>query len=315
MHFSLRTRRYFHLFISLLIFLIAEWAIRRALDGHHFREILHSVLSVPASSVLCALVLIVVNYLIVAIMDTLATRSVGHAIPYHRMVLSSFIGITFQYNAGFFGGSAMRWRLFTSLGLDTKQIGKMILLFSLAFTVSFFLLTGLALVFDPLELSDRLSWGFEGIGALLLAGSALYLWLCSRKKPVHLGRWHIALPPLRISLLFLILATVDWVVEAGILYVLLPPQTQSSFLIFMSVFMLAHNLGVLSNSPGGLGVFEATILHLLPSADSATAMLGILLAYRGLYYVLPLLIATPLLGERMLTARIARHRKAKQTTT
>jgi len=308
MHFSPRTRQYFHIFISLLLFLIAEWAIRRALAGHPPREILKSILSVPASRVPWALLLIILNYLFVAAMDTLAARWAGKSVSFFRMVLPSFIGITFQYNAGFFGGSAMRWRLFTSLGLDTKQVSKMILLFSLAFSVSFLLLTGAALVFDPLELSDKLSWGLEGIGTLLLAGCMLYLWLCSRKKPIRLHRWNFTLPPLRISLLLLLLATIDWVVEAGILYILLPSQAQSSFLIFMSVFMLAHNLGVLSNTPGGLGVFEAMILNLLPSAGSASTMLGVLLAYRGLYYVIPLLIATPLLGERMLASRIARQK-------
>jgi len=310
-----RERRLLSAFVSLLLFLIAVWAIRKALGGHHFGEIFRSILEVPASQVGWALLLIVVNFLLVAAMDTIAARFAGKRVPYLRMILPSFIGITFQYNAGFFGGSAMRFRLFSSLGLDAKQTGKMLLLFSLAFSVGFFLLTGLTLVFDPLEISEQASWLPEVVGSLLLAGCLLYFWLCARGKPLRLLRWHLTLPRLRASLLQTLIATVDWVVEAGILFVLLPPEGGASFLIFLSVFMLAHNLGVLSNTPGGLGVFEATVLSLLPSAASPSRMLGILLAYRGIYYVLPLLIATPLLGERMLAARIARKPLRKEMMT
>ncbi|MDO8468534.1 MAG: lysylphosphatidylglycerol synthase domain-containing protein [Candidatus Peribacter sp.] len=302
-----RERRLLSAFVSLVLFLIAVWAIRKALDGHHPREIFRSIMDVPPSYVVWALLLIIVNYLLVAAMDTIAARFAGKQVSYARMLLPSFIGITFQYNAGFFGGAAMRFRLFTSLGLDARQTGKMLLLFSLAFSVSFFLLTGLALVFDPLEISEQASWLPETVGACLLAGCLLYFWLCARGKPLHLFHWHLTLPRLRASLLQTLVATVDWVVEAGILYVLLPPEGRASLPVFVSVFMLAHNLGVLSNTPGGLGVFEATILSLLPSENSPSEMLGILLAYRGIYYVLPLLIATPLLGERMLMNRLRRR--------
>jgi uncharacterized membrane protein YbhN (UPF0104 family) len=48
---------------------------------------------------------------------------------------------------------------------------------------------------------------------------------------------------------------------------------------------------VISNIPGGLGVFETVILLLLSSKISAVAILGSLLAYRGIYYFLPLLVA------------------------
>lgn len=307
-----RERRLLSAFVSLVLFLIAVWAIRKALGGHHPGEIFRSIMDVPSSHILWALLLIVVNYLLVAVMDTIAARFAGKQVSYFRMILPSFIGITFQYNAGFFGGGAMRFRLFSSLGLDPRQTGKMLLLFSLAFSIGFFLLTGLTLVFDPLEIYGRASWLPEVAGSLLLAGCLLYFWLCARGTSLRLLRWHFALPHLRASLLQTLLAIVDWVVEAGILYVLLPPQGRASFLVFMSIFMLAHNLGILSNTPGGLGVFEATVLSLLPSAASPSRMLGILLAYRGIYYVLPLLIATPLLGERVLANRLKRRSHEKR---
>ncbi|WP_277925557.1 hypothetical protein [Anabaena catenula] len=42
-------------------------------------------------------------------------------------------------------------------------------------------------------------------------------------------------------------------------------------------------VGVVSNIPGGLGVFETVILLILSSKVFAAALLGLMLAYQGLY--------------------------------
>lgn len=54
--------------------------------------------------------------------------------------------------------------------------------------------------------------------------------------------------------------------------------------------------GVVSNVPGGLGVFETVILLLLAPQVPAVSVLGALLAYRAVYYFLPLMVAIVLLG-------------------
>jgi hypothetical protein len=46
-----------------------------------------------------------------------------------------------------------------------------------------------------------------------------------------------------------------------------------------------------SNVPGGLGVFETVILWFLSAKVAKPQILGSLLAYRGIYYFLPLLVA------------------------
>jgi uncharacterized membrane protein YbhN (UPF0104 family) len=48
---------------------------------------------------------------------------------------------------------------------------------------------------------------------------------------------------------------------------------------------------MISQVPGGLGVFETVVLMLLPATIPAPTALGALLAYRAIYYLLPLLLA------------------------
>lgn len=45
--------------------------------------------------------------------------------------------------------------------------------------------------------------------------------------------------------------------------------------------------GVVSNVPGGVGVFETVIILLLPDQIPGDAILAALLAYRIIYYLLP----------------------------
>jgi len=66
---------------------------------------------------------------------------------------------------------------------------------------------------------------------------------------------------------------------------------------------VAQIAGVASTVPAGLGVFETGILLLLGSAAPTPALLGSLLAYRIVYYLVPLMLAVLLLAVHELAAR------------
>jgi uncharacterized membrane protein YbhN (UPF0104 family) len=56
-------------------------------------------------------------------------------------------------------------------------------------------------------------------------------------------------------------------------------------------------LGVVSNVPGGLGVIEGMLLLLLPDVSKAT-LLSAIVAYRIIYYLIPLSVALMLLAAQ-----------------
>src|SRR5260221_12520239 len=58
--------------------------------------------------------------------------------------------------------------------------------------------------------------------------------------------------------------------------------------------MVEMSAGVLSAVPGGLGVFEAVFVVLLPGVPPPQ-LLGVLIAYRLVYYALPFLVSIGLL--------------------
>jgi uncharacterized membrane protein YbhN (UPF0104 family) len=92
----------------------------------------------------------------------------------------------------------------------------------------------------------------------------------------------------------------------SLVFVLLPPGHQLSYPVVLGGFMIAQFAGIVSHVPGGLGVFETVILLALAPRAPSPALVGALLVYRLVYYVLPLAVATLLLVAYEIRQRSAR---------
>ncbi len=81
-----------------------------------------------------------------------------------------------------------------------------------------------------------------------------------------------------------------------------------TMLAFLTAFLVAQAAGSLSYVPGGLGVFETVLIVLLAHFVKTSSLVGALLLYRLLYYLLPLAVASVLLVSYEYTLRRRRHR-------
>ncbi len=90
--------------------------------------------------------------------------------------------------------------------------------------------------------------------------------------------------------------------SALVLWVLLPAGSNVALLMFAGAYATAMTAAVVSHVPGGLGVFESLMVLALPSVP-ADQLLGSLLAWRAVYLLLPLLVATVLFGGEELRAQ------------
>ena len=97
-------------------------------------------------------------------------------------------------------------------------------------------------------------------------------------------------PGARTALGQCLLGSADLVVASSVLYVLLHASADVPFLPFLGAYLLAMVAGVISNVPGAVGVFESAMLLLLPDVPTAV-LLGSILAYRLIYYLIPLMLA------------------------
>jgi glycosyltransferase 2 family protein len=82
------------------------------------------------------------------------------------------------------------------------------------------------------------------------------------------------------------------------------PKIPLSYPGFFGIYLLAQLASIISNIPGGLGVFETVMLLLLSPPISSATLFSALLVYRGLYYLLPLIVATVMLIASELRLRL-----------
>jgi len=88
-----------------------------------------------------------------------------------------------------------------------------------------------------------------------------------------------------------------------VLYVLLPGGHNIAYPTFLAAYVFACLIGIASHAPGGLGVFEATMLIAL-SRLPYEGVLGALLLFRIAYYLLPFILALALLALNEMARRI-----------
>ena len=288
--------------LGCLLLGISLAAIHHELREYNYRDIFNTLTALPASRLYLAIGLTSLGYLGMATYDTLAFRYIGHSIAYAKSAFTGFISAAATNTVGlaFLTGSAIRYRFYSPWGVSAIAIAQVIAFENISFWLGLFTLSGVTFLLKPLAMPTQLKLPFISVRPLaiifLLLVAAYVLGSIVSRKPLKIRDQEFRFPSLKITLAQIVISTLDWFVAGTVLYVLLPSPTSISYLGFLSIFLLAMTAGVVSNVPAGLGVFESLILLLLSPKIPGASVFGSLLAYRGVYYFLPLGLATVLMG-------------------
>ncbi|MGD8471689.1 MAG: bifunctional lysylphosphatidylglycerol flippase/synthetase MprF [Desulfobacteraceae bacterium] len=295
--------------ISVILFTVAVWLLHNELKTHHLRDIIRTLGAIPEGRLLAALVLSILGYLVMISYDVLALHYVGHPLAYTKIGLASFIGCAFSNNIGLsmIAGASVRYRLYAAWGLSTLQVTLVVAFCALTLWLGFFTIGGLVFTLEPPVLPPSIHLPFDSIrllGLLLLAVVFIYILVTIiKKRPFKVRGYELKLPPIRLLFPQLTIAAMDWAIAGSVLYVLLVPIKGLSYFGFLGFYLLAQLIGLASQVPGGLGVFETTIVLLLSSRLPVSNILASLLVYRLFYYWLPLSVATILFGLQEILRR------------
>jgi phosphatidylglycerol lysyltransferase len=293
--------------LSVILFGIAAVIIHHKLKQYHYHDIVAELVKIPAHHILPAIALTFLDYFILTGYDTLALFYIGHRLPYRKIAVASFVGYVFSHNATILGGSAARYRIYSGLGLSAGQVARLILFCSVTFWLGFLALGGFTFVLHPQAIEHGTHLPFKTtwpIGVIFLILLATYLIVTAvRRKPITIHGWDLAIPSPGLSLYQIALSSIDWTVAGSVLYALLSNTIQMDYPEFIEIFLLAQIAGIASSVPGGLGVFEGVMLLLLSETAPASALIGSLLLYRVIYYLLPLGFASIILGLEEMSAR------------
>ena len=111
----------------------------------------------------------------------------------------------------------------------------------------------------------------EGSGSTAFLGVVLILLhRRSGRMMIAFGR-SIPVPRTRQALIQMMLASIDLVLAALVLVVLLPGASLALLPGLLLGYLVAITTGLITHAPGGVGVFEAVMLASLPEIDRASA--------------------------------------------
>ena len=285
--------RRFWPFLAVAIFAGALVVLHRELAAYRFGDIRRSVRAVSPDALAQSALITVLAYAVLPGYDAAALRYVGSRLPLHCVAFGSFIAYAFSQTLGFplLTGGSVRYRLWSAWGLSSVEIAEAVSFLSFSFALGMVEVSGIVFVLAPGDTAALLHLPFPSlfpIGVANLTLVAVYAaWSLRQRGSITVGRWVLPSVSPRLLAAQLIVPALDWVLAGAALYVLLPPGHGLSLPAFLGIFLLAQFAGLLSHVPGGLGVVETIVVLLLAPYLSASAVLGPLLAYRGVYYLLP----------------------------
>jgi len=250
----------------------------------------------PVTTLLAAAALAALSHALYSSIDLFGRHWTRHRLLLRQVMPLTFVCYAFNLNLGsLVGGFAMRYRLYSRLGLPLDTIGRVVGMSLVTNWLGYLVLAGA--VFATQTITPPEGWrigavALQGLGVALLAAAAAYLLACAflPQRSLSLRGRKFTLPSGRFAALQLLMSATNWATLGGVLYVLL--QGRVDYPLVLGTLLVAAVAGVLAHIPAGLGVLEAVFIALLGTQVPRHELLGALLAYRALYYLLPLLLAT-----------------------
>jgi len=289
--------------LSVGMLCLALWALHLLAKEVNYHQVRTYVQSISRARLLLAALLTAMGYAVMTLYDRFALASIGRKLPWKLVTLISFISYAFSNAVGLslLVSGSIRYSFYIQSGLSTKEVAKVVLFCTSSFWLGLLALTGVTLLCVPLPPELPLA-AFRVPCALLLTLVPL-AWLVGGliKRPIRIWRWRVSMPSVATGVRQILVGAFDWGLAAAVLYVLMPDELNNGFGHFLAIFVIAQIIGLISHVPGGLGVFEAVMLAGFGATGNealAAPIIGALAAFRVIYYLLPLCMATVLVLQR-----------------
>ncbi|MDP4032698.1 MAG: bifunctional lysylphosphatidylglycerol flippase/synthetase MprF [Pseudorhodobacter sp.] len=283
------------------LFGLGLFALYHLLDSVDIREVAVQIKATHWSTLALAFAATLVAYLALVGYDWSALNYIGKPLPLSVVVTGGLMAYAFGNTIGLsaVSGGAVRYRVYSGLGLDGYDVAAVSTFAALSFGVAATVVGLGALALHPGALAMVLPFPPPVLRVLALAVIAAIvlplLVAAWRKGELRLGRFALRAPSLRVLGGQVSFSLTDISFSALSLYLLLP-SSDIGFFTFLAVFAAATMAGILSHVPGGVGVFETVVVAALSSGTPVDKIAAALLLYRLVYYIVPFVLALVVLA-------------------
>ena len=283
-------------FAPAVLLAVSLWLLSRELRVISSAGLWHSLAEIEPRQWALALIATVAGYAVLTFYDLLGLRVIGSRLGWRHAAKGAFLSFAVSHNVGlsWLSGGAMRQRVYGPLGLELADVARLTVFNSVTFFIGTMLLCGLCLLAEPRLLAPLLPLSADTVrlaGVALVLIVVAYFGLCARRRqPIGWGEANLPVPPPPVAVQQVILSSVDLILAAAALFVLLPASANVSFTQLLGIYVVALGASVLTHVPGAIGVLETLILWCLPDVPREQ-LLAALIGYRLVYYLLPLAVA------------------------
>lgn len=277
-------------FFSLILWLLVSQA--RTVD---WQEVKNTLLSYSRAKVALAIFLSLAAFAVYSCYDLFGRHYIKSSPSKRKSMVIAFISFAFNLNFGALVGSvALRYRMYSRLGLGKGEIAHVVGMTVTTNWLGYLLLSGIA--FASGRVTVPFDWDISNqalrlLGVGFIGVVATYLLLCrfSRKRTLHIRDHELTLPRARIALTQLAVASTHWLLIGSVIYIFL--HGEIDFPTVFGVLLVSSIAGAVAHIPGALGVLEAVFITLLGNEVPKFQLVAALIAYRAVFYILPLCIA------------------------
>jgi phosphatidylglycerol lysyltransferase len=279
--------------LALAVLSLALFSLHREVSHVRYRDVVLALRSLHRSHVALALALAAASYFMIGLVDRLALRYARRPQPLETSAVVGFIASAVSNTVGFslLSGGAIRYRFYSAAGLEAADTARVVGFVGASFWVGFLAMAGLVLTLDPPAPPAAAGWHLPSLrllGILFLAVVVAYAAAAHllRGRVLRVRGLAVTVPPPGLVARQIAAASADWLCASGVLLVVLASLGQPPGRV-LGVFIMAQIIGLISHVPGGLGVFESIFLTFLAPEVPAGELLGRLLAFRVIYYLIP----------------------------
>lgn len=244
--------------IPVVITLVAL-TILHDLSAHvKWSDVQSDIAATPWTVFFIALCWTAVSFLSLSFYDVFAVQSVADGevpLPVAGMAGASGYAVSNCLGFSYITGTAIRYRIYASLGLDLARVAGVIATSWVAFWMGLTLILGVLLMLHPdgiskvLPISETVE---TAIGLFLLAGLvAVFVWLSSGGRRFSFAGFEFDLPGGKLASLLTLAALGDLFGASMVLYVLMPDDLGVGFPYFFAIYVGAIAVGILSHAPAG----------------------------------------------------------------
>lgn len=284
--------RAFNITLFVIVLGASAWVLAGVAHAISLAQLINAIAATAHWRIAAAIAFTAISFGALASYDVIAARlAAPGVVPSMAAAFAGAAGNAISNTLGFHAvtGSAVRYRIYRRWGLGLPQIARIIALSWAALGLGFLATLSLALLIEPHASAAIAS--HQSIGALLAMGLVILLvWMARAPRKLHFRQFNLSLPSGSLAPAQLLIGTVETAATVAALYVLIPAGIAPPFSLLAIAIIGSGLLGIVSHAPGGIGVFEASMLSIFPSGHAG--LLAALLMFRLIYNILPFVVST-----------------------